>query len=246
MTTDRMKIGVQLPEVEWEVPFPELIAMAADRRERRVRFASGSAIICCTNWTSTTGGRGRSGRRSQRSRHRPRRSSSGHWWRRPASTLRRCLPNRRRPSTRSRAGRLILGLGRRMESSRVRRVRVRLRPSSQSVRGGLHDHPNAAARRLDRLPRGVLRRGPLRPAPAIERVRAAADGRARSVIGCSTSRSPMSIRGTCGGASTATRVEGFRREKERVDDVDRDARSNRRPSRRPQRCSSNSMVALAV
>ena len=23
-----MKIGVQLPEVEWEVPFPELIAMA--------------------------------------------------------------------------------------------------------------------------------------------------------------------------------------------------------------------------
>jgi len=25
---DRMKIGVQLPEVEWEVPFPELIAMA--------------------------------------------------------------------------------------------------------------------------------------------------------------------------------------------------------------------------
>ncbi len=26
--SDRMKIGVQLPEVEWEVPFPELIAMA--------------------------------------------------------------------------------------------------------------------------------------------------------------------------------------------------------------------------
>ena len=24
----RMKIGVQLPEVEWEVPFPELITMA--------------------------------------------------------------------------------------------------------------------------------------------------------------------------------------------------------------------------
>jgi len=28
MATVRMKIGVQLPEVEWEVPFPELIAMA--------------------------------------------------------------------------------------------------------------------------------------------------------------------------------------------------------------------------
>ena len=28
MTTARMKIGVQLPEVEWEVPFPELIVMA--------------------------------------------------------------------------------------------------------------------------------------------------------------------------------------------------------------------------
>lgn len=27
-TTQRMKIGVQLPEVEWEVPFPELIEMA--------------------------------------------------------------------------------------------------------------------------------------------------------------------------------------------------------------------------
>ena len=27
-TTPRMKIGVQLPEVEWEVPFPELIEMA--------------------------------------------------------------------------------------------------------------------------------------------------------------------------------------------------------------------------
>ncbi len=28
VTTSRMKIGVQLPEVEWEVPFPDLIAMA--------------------------------------------------------------------------------------------------------------------------------------------------------------------------------------------------------------------------
>lgn len=28
MPQNRMKIGVQLPEVEWEVPFPELIAMA--------------------------------------------------------------------------------------------------------------------------------------------------------------------------------------------------------------------------
>ena len=28
VTATRMKIGVQLPEVEWEVPFPELIAMA--------------------------------------------------------------------------------------------------------------------------------------------------------------------------------------------------------------------------
>ena len=28
VTATRMKIGVQLPEVEWEVPFPELILMA--------------------------------------------------------------------------------------------------------------------------------------------------------------------------------------------------------------------------
>ena len=28
-----MKIGVQLPEVEWEVPFPELIAMAQPAEE---------------------------------------------------------------------------------------------------------------------------------------------------------------------------------------------------------------------
>ncbi len=34
---------------------------------------------------------------------------------------------------------------------------------------------------------------------------------------CSTSRSPTSTRGTCGGASTATRSTGSRREKERID-----------------------------
>ena len=32
-----MKIGVQLPEVEWEVPFPELIEMAHDVAVERAK-----------------------------------------------------------------------------------------------------------------------------------------------------------------------------------------------------------------
>ena len=44
-------------------------------------------------------------------------------------------------------GRFILGPRRRLERDRVPRVRLPVRPSDRPVRGGVHDHPDAPARR---------------------------------------------------------------------------------------------------
>ena len=62
-----------------------------------------------------------------------------------------------------------------LERAGVHRVRLPLRPPHLAVRGGLHDHPDAAARRPDRLPRRATTTSPTaswtrdRPAPAARR-----------------------------------------------------------------------------
>ena len=97
-----MRVGIQLPEVEREVRWPEYVAMARAAEEvgfdtlwlgdhLLYRYADGSARGPWEVWTTARGHR-----RERRSR-----ISSGRWWPRPRSTRRRCSRRWRRPSTRS-------------------------------------------------------------------------------------------------------------------------------------------------
>ena len=72
-------------------------------------------------------------------------------------------------------GRLLLGPGRGLERAGVHRVRLPLRPPHLPVRGGLHGHPDTPARRPYRLPRRLLRRRRLRPGPGTGPPRRPAD-----------------------------------------------------------------------
>ena len=107
-----LKVGIQLPEVEWEARWPDLRAMAL--RAEELGFDSvwtGDHLLYRRPGDDRARGPGRRGRSwppSPRSRHA---SRSGRWSRPPRSTPRRCWPSRRPRSTRSAAGRLVLGLG---------------------------------------------------------------------------------------------------------------------------------------
>ena len=75
-------------------------------------------------------------------------------------------------------GRFVLGLGRRLERDRVPRLRLPVRPPDRPLRGGVHDHPDAAPRRRDRLRRALVPGARLRAAAARAATgRAAADDR---------------------------------------------------------------------
>ena len=105
------KVGVQLPEVERFVPWPEYLDLA--RRAEAAAFDSiwvGDHLLYDLP-TGRPGDRTRHGRRSRRSPPSPSGSRSGRSSRRRAFTRRRCWPSRPQPWTRSRSGRLILGLG---------------------------------------------------------------------------------------------------------------------------------------
>ena len=101
---------------------------------------------------------GRARRRDRAHRARPPR------WHPRGSTPPRCSPSRRPPSTPSRVAASSSVWGR-LERARVPSLRPPVRPPGLPLRGGLHDHPHAAARGARRLPRHVLRRRGLRPRP---------------------------------------------------------------------------------
>ena len=109
--TRPLLVGIQLPEVEWEVPFAGADPHGPDRRGRSGSTRSGSATICSTTSRSARVARGRCGHRSPRWRHRRSECSSARSSRRWGSTNRRCSPSRQRRSTRCSGGRLIVGLG---------------------------------------------------------------------------------------------------------------------------------------
>ena len=165
-TTGRpLKVGIQLPEVEREVRWPELLDMT--RAIEDLGFDSvwvGEHLLY--RW--------------------PDRPPRGPWeawtllsaiaastsrielgplvactnFHNPALLAKQAVDDRRdqRRPVRARPGR-------RLERDRVPRLRLPVRPPGRPVRGGVHDHPDAAARRRHRL------RRPLVPGP---RLRAAA------------------------------------------------------------------------
>ena len=94
-----MKIGVQLPEVEWEVPLPELIAMARSRRGGRLRLAVAGRPPAVRPPRSGHAGRGRLDLAGRAGRVDHRRVELGPLVASTASMRRRCSPSRRRPST---------------------------------------------------------------------------------------------------------------------------------------------------
>ena len=144
-TVHAMKIGVQLPEVEWEVPFPELIGMAQLAEGVGVRFAlarRSSVVRPACRHAGTMGGVDVA-RRTRRVDDDDRTRPAGGVHVVPcAGDARQNRGHRRR------------GLGwpadrrarRRLEHAGLSGVRVPVRQSGGPLRGGVHDHPHAARR----------------------------------------------------------------------------------------------------
>ena len=118
----------------------------------------------------------------------------------------RCSPSRPPRSTRSAAAgssSASAPAGTRPSSG----VRLPVRPPDRPVRGGVHDHPDAAARRRDRLRRAVLPGPRLRAAAARAAAgRSAADDRLERPADAPASRCRTSIPGTRWYADTAQRA----------------------------------------
>ena len=183
---DGMKIGVQLPEVEWEMPFPEVVAMA--RLAEQVGFDSvwlGDHLLYDLAvgprgpwevWTSLAA----IGRVDERIELGPLVASTS--FHAPAMLAKMAATvdaiSGRPADPRSR---------RRMEQARVHRVRLPVRQPRRPLRRGVHDHPHVAARRRDRLPRRRTTTStsacciPDRRVPAVRRCWSA-----RSAHGCAT------------------------------------------------------------
>ena len=128
-------VGIQLPEVEREVRWPELRAIA--RLAEQAGFDSiwvGDHLLYRYANGRERAGRGRHGRRSRRSPRPPSASRSGRWSPRPRSTRRSCSPSRRRPSTRSPAAGWSWGSGRAGTTSSSRRSAPRSTTASRASR----------------------------------------------------------------------------------------------------------------
>ena len=101
---------------------------------------------------------------------------------------------------------------RRLERDRVPRLRLPVRPPRRPLRGGVHDHPDAPARRRDRLRRALLPGARLRAAAARRPARrAAAADRLERAADAADRRCPTPTPGTPGTRTSATRRRASRR-----------------------------------
>ncbi len=161
-----MRIGVQLPEVEWEVPFPELVSMA--RTAEAVGFDSlwlGDHLLYELEvgdrgpwevWTSLAAIAAS--------------TSTIEIGPLVASTSFHAPAMLAKQATTVDAisgGRLILGLGAGWNRREYDAFGFRVRPPCQSVRRGLHDRTHPPAGGIDRLPRRLVPRRSMRPASAL-------------------------------------------------------------------------------
>ena len=165
-----LKVGIQLPEVEREVRWPELLDMVRAIEdlgfdsvwvgehllyrwpEREPRGPWEAWTLMAAIAASTIAGRVRAARRLHQLPQPGAARQAGRHDRR----------DQRRP--------VRPGPGRRLERDRVPRVRLPVRPPDRPLRGGVHDHPDAPARGRHRLRRALLpgprlRAVAARPAP---------------------------------------------------------------------------------
>ena len=142
--TRPLKVGVQLPEVEREVRWPELLDMARAIEDLGYdslwlgehllyRFADRPPRGPWEAWTLLAGlspPRRRGGARSARRVHElPQPGAARQAGRHDRRDQRRAL----RPGSRGR-----------LERDRIRCLRLPVRPPDRPVRGGVHDHPDAS------------------------------------------------------------------------------------------------------
>ena len=190
-----LKVGVQLPEVEREVRWPELLDMIraiedlgfdsiwlgehllyrwADREPRGPWEAWPSTLAAIAAVTEPGGVR--PARRVAR-----------------ASTTLRCSPSRRDDRRDQRRPVRARPRGR-LERDRVPRLRLPVRPSGRPLRGGVHDHPRlCSAMGAVRFRGPVLRRPRLRAAAP-----RAAPGRLPLLIGVQRAADAAAHDGRCG------------------------------------------------
>ena len=101
---------------------------------------------------------------------------------------------------------------RRLERDRVPGLRLPVRPPDRPLRGGVHDHPDAPARRRHRLRRPVLPGPRLRAAAARAATRrSAADDRLERPADAAHHAAARRCPGTCGSPTPATRRPACRR-----------------------------------
>ena len=164
-TTGRpLKVGIQLPEVERDVRWPEYLDMARAIEDLGFdsiwlgdhllyRYEDGPARGPWEAWTSLAAIAASTSR-----------IELGPLVAAPTSTTRRCSPSWPRRSTRSAAAgssSASAPAGTRPSSG----LRLPVRPPDLPLRGGVHDHPDAPARGRDRLRRPLVP-GPRLRAPA--------------------------------------------------------------------------------
>ena len=229
------KVGVQLPEVERFVPWPEYLDLA--RRAEAAGFDSvwvgdhllydlpdGSTRGPYEAWTTLAA----IAAVTERVEIGPLVASTS--FHAPAM-----LAKQAATVDAISGGRLDRGPRGGLEPAGVRRLRLRLRPAGVALRGGAGDHRAAAARGARRRSTGQFYDVDdcvLDPRPVRDRA-----GRrscsARPARACSASACRSSTRGTCGGASTTTRSTRFAQVKAEVDAATPGGAAR---SRRPRPC----------
>ena len=206
LRTRPIRIGVQLPEVERPVPLARVRRHGARRPRTSASTRSGSATTCSTATRSAArADRGRPGRRWPASRRRRAGSSSGRSS--PATSFHNPAMLAKKAATVDEisGGRLILGLGAGWNETEYRAFGFPFDHRVSPLRGGVHDHPDAAARRPRSTSRALLPGARLRAAAARAAAgRAAAADRLERRADAVASRCPHVQRGTPGTAASAT------------------------------------------